>query len=291
MRYRLWPLVLLPSLAILALGCADKSTVGVILSGSVSITTPVPTPMTDSNYTNAYETPADFGIAVYKAGLMTATDTTPSFTIMNLGSPNDATATPLTSAETAIASTPNLPAFGTYNRLLIGISYLEFAVDAVPTQRRFRVYLSSVSPTIANGVPGAVAAGDVLIENPSDTGNYAWINTTNAQPETTRPASPLQIAAGQLPAGSVDPFTTTITLTTPIDLTSGQESLFNISLVAAIQKLFFYDDVDANDSFDYPPGSCIAASDGCLSAVTPAAQFNAAYPGLSATSAVVTPTP
>ena len=279
--------------AILLPGCRNSSDVGVLLDGAVDSAAAVPAPITDANYTNGYLTPSDVRIAFFKAGLSTATATAPSFTIFDLGSPAAATAASLDGSGTTIGSSPNLPAAGTYTTLSVGMTYIAFVVTANTSDReRFRVYLSSVSS--GPGLPGAVAARDVLIENPVDSGSYQWIDTTTALPASTRPANPLKMPSAQLPSGSGDPFIANITLSSPLTLSPGDKGLFTLSLVAAVHNLFFYDDVNTNGLFDYPPLSCADPRDGCLSALAtpiPPADFAPAYAGFTASAAAPTPTP
>lgn len=284
---------LLLLLAALSFGCKKAPNVGVQLNASVDDTIAVPSPVTDtgSGYTNAYLTPSEFGIAFYKAGLMTATDTTPSFSIFEKD-PADSTTVVLGTTPAFIGLSSFIPQAGTYTKVAFGISYFEFVVPTASSTERFRVYLSSIaSPAAGSGLPGAVQARDVLIENPFASGGYAWIDTADATFKTTRPAAPLQINPTQLLSGSGDPFVGTATLSPSLTLTSDQEGIFVVNLVAAIKNLFFFDDVNDNGSFDYPPQfPCGAGQDGCLSTVTPPANFAPAYPGVTATVSTATPT-
>ena len=278
-------------LSIVATGCGDDaSEIGVTLFGSINSATPVPTPVpASSSYTATYLTPTDIRIALYKAGLLTATDTTPSFILFDRVSASSPIVTSLDATPVSVGSTLNVPPPGTYTKLLIGITYIEFVISQPSlSDMRFRVYLSTVSP---------VQARDVLIENPLNSGSYSWIDTSTALLSSVRPGSPLQMPSAQLSSSPSNPFTHTFTLSTPLVATAGGNTLFDVAFVAAIKNLFFFDDVDTDGKFNYPPtsGSCtsLPVKDGCQSAVasgTPPPNFFPAYPGFTG-SASPTPTP
>jgi hypothetical protein len=275
-RYLYIPLFL--SLALLV-GCSDKgvrldgivltptSTSASLTTGNGGTCTSAPCNSGDGKWNDSFITPngsGSFTIAIQSASLIKQGDSTPSYTIFDTGDPSNPKIVSFTPGSSQqIATNPNAPADGTYDRIQYVLSYIEMLISinyqtAGKQQRRVRLYLATFTDTTL----GAVDQNDILFDNTS--GALNWVdpskglgdffstrsnnNTVLQLPfDDSDPNRPNQLANPNTNGGTVDdpgadPYTFTVMLDNPVVVSGDNKYDFQLNFDTA--KIFFFDETN-----------------------------------------------
>lgn len=298
-------------------------TTDTILDGTITTSSINVTGDGDTDFPDRFLTPVAFTAAIKSAKLIKEGDISPAYTIFDQGTiSNPIVASISKGFTTKIAGNGAFPSPGAYNRLQLEISFLEMSIpnclgSLFVFNCRLRYYLSSMDDLI---LKVNVAQRDILLEDDFLSPGqpyFNWINrgkgsnqpnpplnpfnvVNTINPEIGRfiPAfpspinfrsliTPLQVPTSQFPAPVTDPFVLTISLVSPLIISSDPSGIKVITMNFDLKGLLFFDDTNFNTAFDPWGTGCPTNCDGRLDSMSilgrPSADFYPGIPHISAT--------
>jgi hypothetical protein len=231
----------------------------------------------NDSYTDGFLSPnnSTITVGVKSVQLIKSDETSPSYTIFDTNSDTQPLVMDLTTVAQSADRNSTFPSGCPcdYSQVQAELTYFEIQipVDNVALNRLFRFYTLNLSNP---GLGGQVKAGDVLISNVTDPPQFSWVDTSDGSLTGTRPAVPLQVPASRFP-DHVYSSTVIINLPKFLNIPNDPKGTFTVKLTVHAGGMFFYDDTDVNQRFDF-------STDGQLNGRDPNSHYYPVYPNIDA---------